>query len=161
MTPLIRVFTSHCSLAFNSGWLRLYTLKVMERVINLFYCFRQQDRVYANQIGFDIDWTGYSPGRLLIAVGIQTAIREAACKPDWGPGDHDYKLAWIDQVRVENEILFGSNWKKDLWIKWENLEEVLKIKAEQWLPQPTQIQIKQFLCSRHKINEDRSNNNGG
>jgi CelD/BcsL family acetyltransferase involved in cellulose biosynthesis len=138
--------------ALNRGWLRLYTLTVVDRVIALFYCFHFQNRVYAYQIGFDLDWSGYSPGRLLIAYGIQTAIQESASELDWGPGDDDYKLAWTDQIRVENEILFSGSWRGGLWIKWKNFQGILKIKAKQWLPQTAQLRIKQFLSDRQKLN---------
>jgi CelD/BcsL family acetyltransferase involved in cellulose biosynthesis len=146
-------------LALNRDWLRLYTLTANGQIIALFYCFRLKDRVYAYQIGFDIDWSGYSPGRLLIAHGIQAAIQEGASVLDWGPGNHDYKLAWTDQICMEDEILLSSNWKGNLWIKRENLVGELKIKARQVLPQSTQIRIKQFLSARRKKDVDRSDNN--
>jgi CelD/BcsL family acetyltransferase involved in cellulose biosynthesis len=118
-------------LAHNRGWLRLYTLTVKDRVIALLYCFRFKDCVYGYNAGYDIDWNGYSPGTLLLAYSIQAGIREAASELDLGRGNAEYKFFWTDHVRVENEILFSSNWKGDLWIKLGNFERGLRIKAKQ------------------------------
>jgi hypothetical protein len=147
-------------LALNHGWLRLYTLTVKDRVIALLYCFRFKDCVYAYNAGYEIDWSGYSPGCLLIAYSIQTAIREAASELDLGRGDSEYKFAWTDHVRIENEIQFSSNWRGDLWIKVGNFKMVLIIKAKQLLLRFAKIRIKQFLSARHKKIEDRSDKNG-
>ena len=152
---------SIASLALDRGWLRLYTLTVMDRMISVFYCFRLKDSVYAYQIGFDLDWSGYSPGRLLIAYGIQEAIQEAASELDWGPGEDDYKYAWTDRVRVENDLLLSSNWRGGLWTKWANLEGGLKMRAKHVLPLALQARLKQFLSRRNKTTENRADRDGG
>ncbi len=150
--------SSIAHLALAKGWLRLYKLTVKEYIIALFYCFRFQDHIYAYQIGFDLDWKGYSPGRLLIAYGIQSAIEEAACELDWLAGEHDYKLAWTDQVRVEYEILYRNNWRGDLWIRGKLYWKLLRGKAKQLLPQSTQHRIKQFLAAQNGSAKDRNDN---
>ena len=142
--------------ALNHGWLRLYTLTVMDRIIGLFYCFRIQDRFYAYQMAFDTAWSEYSPGRLLIAYGIQEALREGVSELDWGPGEDEYKFAWTDQVRVEEVILLSHNWRGRFWIRSVNFMESIKMKAKELLPITTQKRIKLFLSGRYKAIEDRS-----
>jgi CelD/BcsL family acetyltransferase involved in cellulose biosynthesis len=144
------------SLALERGWLRLYQLTVQGHVIAICYNFRFQDRVYACAIGFDLDWSGYSPGRLAIANSIQAAIQEGACEYDWGAGDHSYKFAWTDKVRVEKELLFSHNWRGRIWIEWRNLKEILIVKGRQWLPQSTRDRINRFLAPRYKKVVDQS-----
>lgn len=151
---------SMARLALDKGWLRLYQLTVLGRVIALYHCFRFHDRVYAYQMAFDIDWHGYSPGRLLIAYGIQSSIEEAACELDWLAGKHDYKLAWTDLVRVEYEILFSSNRRGGAWIKWKVFQEVLRAKVKQALPQSAQDRIQKFLSTRPRTTEGRSAKDG-
>jgi CelD/BcsL family acetyltransferase involved in cellulose biosynthesis len=132
-------------LALNRGWLRLYTLTVKDRVIAVIYAFRFRDCVHGYNAGFDIDWSKYGPGRLILAYCVQTAIQEAASELVMGRGNAEYKFAWTDHVRVENEILFSSNWRGDLWIRCGNFERGLRIKARQLLARSTKIRLKQSL----------------
>jgi CelD/BcsL family acetyltransferase involved in cellulose biosynthesis len=143
-------------LALHRGWLRLYTLTVKDCVIAFIYCFHFKDCVYIYNMGFDIDWSKYSPGRLLIAFSIQTAIRESASQLDFGRGESKYKFDWTDYVRVENEILFSSNWKGNLWIILGNFKTDLIIKAKQIQSRFAKLRMNQFLSERHIKIEDRS-----
>jgi hypothetical protein len=111
-------------LAFNHGWLRLYMLTVENRLIALLYCFRFKDCIYAYNSGYDIDWSRYSPGRLLIAYSIEEALLEGVRVIDMGRGDSEYKFYWTDHKQVESEILFSSNWKGALWIKLGNYKRL-------------------------------------
>jgi hypothetical protein len=70
---------------------------------------------------------------LLLAYSIEMAIQEAAKKFELGRVGADYKLAWTDHIRVENEILFSSNWKGDFWIECGNFERGLKSKFQKVL----------------------------
>jgi hypothetical protein len=117
-------------LALSRGWLRLYTLTVKGRVISLEYSFRFKDCAYTYNAGYDFDWSQYNPGYLLLAYSIQTAIQEGASEVDMGRGDADYKFFLTDRVRVENEVLFSSNWRGDLWIKLGNFKRGLKNKNQ-------------------------------
>jgi CelD/BcsL family acetyltransferase involved in cellulose biosynthesis len=147
------------SLALDRGWLRFYALKVKDRMIALEYNFRFKDRIYGYSTGFDIDWRKYGPGRLVIAYSIKTAIQEAASEYTMGRGDAEYKFAWTDHVRVEDEILFSSNWRGDLWIELRNFERVLKIKAKQLLAGFVKHEQNNFYHHNRKI-EDRRDKNG-
>jgi CelD/BcsL family acetyltransferase involved in cellulose biosynthesis len=146
--------------ALNCGWLRLYTLMVRDRLIALVHNFRFKDCVYGYSMGFDLDWSKYSPGRQLIAHSIQMAIQEGAREFHMGRGDAEYKFAWTNHIRVEDEILFSSNWRGNLWIRFGNLERGLKIKAKQLRVRSDKIRIKQFLSVRHKKIEDRGDKDG-
>jgi CelD/BcsL family acetyltransferase involved in cellulose biosynthesis len=151
---------SIASLALERGWLRLNKLTVLGRVIAVYYNFLFHNRVYAYSMGFDLDWSKYSPGRLGVAYSIQASILESASEYDWLGGEDAYKLAWADKVRVEKEILFSKNLPGGLWIEWRNFLEILKGKARQWLPQPVRYRIRHFLATRHKITEDRDDKDG-
>lgn len=136
-------------LAFERGWLRLYQLAVHDEVIALFYCFRFHDRLYAYQTGFNMDWSLYSPGRILMAYGIQSAILEGIHELDWLAGDEEYKHAWTNQVRTEFEILFSCNPRGRLWMQSRCLEEQLRLKVKQILPMPFQHRINRLFSHHH------------
>ena len=148
-------------LSLDRGWLRFYTLIVKDQVIALIYDFCYKDRIYGYNAGYDIEWSGYGPGRLLMAYSIQKAIQEAATVYNFGRGDSDYKYAWTDHIRMENVILFSSNWKGDLWIKFGNFERALKIKAKRLLDRSDETRIENFQTKRHKRNVDRSEKEDG
>jgi CelD/BcsL family acetyltransferase involved in cellulose biosynthesis len=144
---------------FEQGWLRLNQLVVSDHVIAICYNFLYHSRIYAYAIGYDLDWSGYSPGRLAIAFSIQAAIEDAAYEYDWLGGEEAYKLAWTDQIRVEDEILFSSKWIGRFWIQWRYswgvVREILIAKGRQWLPQSTRNRINQLLAPRYKKSGDR------
>jgi hypothetical protein len=97
-------------------------------LIAILYCFRYKDCIYGYNGGYELDWSGYSPGRLLIAYSIQTAIREAARVMDMGRGDSEYKFYWTNRIQVENEILFSGSWIGNIWIKYSNFKNYLQLK---------------------------------
>lgn len=146
--------------AIERGWLRLYKLSVKNFVIALYYCFRFQDHIYAYQMGFDIDWREYSPGRLLIAHGVESSIKEGASELDWLAGEDEYKMAWTEQVREEYQILYSRNWIGRTWIRWKVFQELLRKKAKQWLPQSAQERIKRFISARSGITTEKPEQEG-
>ncbi|HEY3312589.1 MAG TPA: GNAT family N-acetyltransferase [Anaerolineales bacterium] len=152
-------------MALERGWLRLNQLTTSGHSIAICYNFRFHDRIYANAIGFDLDWSGYSPGRLAIANSFQTSIQERAIEYNWLGGDEAYKFAWSDQVRVENELLFSKNWRGALWIKWRSFTQVsrdiLTTKARQWIPQTTRERFNQFLYRMHRKMERQDDKDSG
>jgi CelD/BcsL family acetyltransferase involved in cellulose biosynthesis len=103
------------ALALECGWLRFYQLQVAGRAIAALYCFRYQDTLYAYQIGFDPDWSTYSPGRLLIAHVIGEVIGEGMREFDWLRGGHKYKFDWANGARTNSSFLFSANWRGNLW----------------------------------------------
>ena len=144
------------SLALNRGWLRLYTLTVDDHTVALVYNFCFKDCFYGYNMGYDNDWSKYNPGRLIVAYSIQMAIQEAAVEFDMGRGDADHKFSWTNHVRTEDEILFSSNWKGSLWIKFGNIERGLKIKAMQLFARVAKLRMEQFPITRRKKIESQS-----
>ena len=67
------------------------------------------------------------------AHAVRSAIEKSAVEMGLGRGDSEYKFAWTNHVRVENEILFGHNWKGTLWIALGNLERSIKTTAGEFL----------------------------
>lgn len=141
-------------LMLERGWLRLNQLIVSGNVIAISYNFLFHDRIYAQSITFDIGWSGYSPGRLLIANSIQTSIEEGAREYNWLGGDEIYKLAWTDQIRQETELLYSRNWLGNIWVEWRSMQVVAResiiTKGRQWFPQSTRDRINQYISTLHR-----------
>ena len=93
------------------GALRLYALRVGDRIIASLYAFHQAARTYYYLSGFDPAFRQYSPGTLLLSQAIKDAIIEGAKEFDFLRGREDYKYRWgatdeivyrkrLDQTRV-------------------------------------------------------------
>jgi CelD/BcsL family acetyltransferase involved in cellulose biosynthesis len=77
-----------------SGMLRLYGLKVDDEPIAVIYCLAAKARTYAYLSGFDPKWGHFSPGSLLIAQAIETAIVEGMQEFDFLRNAEEYKYVW-------------------------------------------------------------------
>ena len=143
----------HCeiaALALERGWLRFYQLKVADQAIAALYCFRHQDTFYAYQIGFDPDWSRYSPGRLLIAHVIQESIKEKARAFDWLRGEDEYKLAWASEESVDSYLLLGTGWKGHLWLFGVDVWRMAISIGRRTLPRAFQQRIERFFSARRQ-----------
>ncbi len=91
-------------------WLRLSLLRLDGQVIGAIYAMRSAGTVYYYQAGFDPDHSSVSPGTLLVAHTIRTAIEEGATSFDFMRGDEPYKRRWKPQNAWRNErLLFSLN----------------------------------------------------
>lgn len=104
------------AVALGRDWLRLYTLTVDGNLIAIYYCFIYHKVTVDYQSGFDIEWSVFSPGQLLLAHVIREAIHAGAREFDMLRGSHDYKSSWADQVRKEPHLLFSSGRRGDIWL---------------------------------------------
>lgn len=85
-----------------NNWLRLHTLIADGQTIATLYCFAYQNRTYYYQGGFSIAHSRYSPGTVLLAKAIETAINEGHSEFDFLRGHEDYKYRWQPQERFNH-----------------------------------------------------------
>ena len=103
-----------CNRFLEAGRLLLVFLKVDGKRIAFFYNFTFQGRVNVYQSGFDIDWSKYSIGALLMGHLIEMAISRGNRFIDFLRGHEEYKYHWTDQQRrlgdfvAYNDSLRGS-----------------------------------------------------
>lgn len=149
-TRYVRFHHELAALALECGWLRFYQLQVAGQAIAALYCFRYQDTLYAYQIGFDPDWSVYSPGRLLIAHVIGEAIGEGMRELDWLRGGHEYKFDWANDARTDLCFLFCANWRGNLWSFGASAMRVAGAIGTRTLPQPLQRKIRKLLAVKRR-----------
>ena len=77
-----------------TGMLRLYVLRIADRVAGVYYGLRHGGRAYAYISGFNPDFTFESPGTILFAHAIEEAVREGAREFDFLRGRETYKYTW-------------------------------------------------------------------
>lgn len=79
------------------GWVDLKLLRLDGQVIGAIYAMSLGETVYYYQAGFDPGNSSVSPGSLLVADTIRTAIEEGRKHFDFMRGDEPYKRRWKPQ----------------------------------------------------------------
>jgi CelD/BcsL family acetyltransferase involved in cellulose biosynthesis len=74
--------------------LRLYVLYIKESVAGAIYTFTHRRRAYCYLAGFDPEYKPFSPGTLLIAHTIESALAEGCNAVDFLRGNEAYKYFW-------------------------------------------------------------------
>jgi CelD/BcsL family acetyltransferase involved in cellulose biosynthesis len=92
------------SRALDSGWLRLFSLRLSGDVAAVTYCFHLNGRFYLYQHGFDPQFWPYSVGVVVLGLTIRSAIDEGASEFDLLYGDEPYKALWANEMRQLERI---------------------------------------------------------
>jgi CelD/BcsL family acetyltransferase involved in cellulose biosynthesis len=93
--PTVREFHRDAAPALaGEGALRLYRMRIGERVAAIYYGFAWRDRAYAYIGGFDPERSRLSPGALILFHAIGAAIAEGCRAFDSLRGGEAYKYAW-------------------------------------------------------------------
>lgn len=88
------------------GWLRLHTLKADSALRAVIYCFAFRGRTYYYQAGFAPEYARYSPGTILVARAIRTAVEEGHTEFDFLRGQETYKYRWHPQERWNYRLVW-------------------------------------------------------
>jgi CelD/BcsL family acetyltransferase involved in cellulose biosynthesis len=92
--------------AAEQGWLRLYLMRVGDRHVAAEYCVHFDGRVSDLQCGFDMRWSRYGVGTLLVAHAIREAITEGAREYDLLRGGEEYKQQrWSASLRKDLSLV--------------------------------------------------------
>ena len=78
----------------DAGALRMYALRVNDRIVAVFYGFAHHDIVYYYLSGYDPAIDKMSPGTVIVAHAIEQAVRTGAKTFDFLRGAEEYKYAW-------------------------------------------------------------------
>jgi CelD/BcsL family acetyltransferase involved in cellulose biosynthesis len=110
-TPACRAFHDEATrLALESGWLRLYELRLDDRPVAATYCFAHYGRFYFYQGAFDERYRQHSLGLVAMGLTIRAAIEEGAVDFDMLYGEESYKWLWARETRpLERLELFPAH----------------------------------------------------
>jgi CelD/BcsL family acetyltransferase involved in cellulose biosynthesis len=86
----------------DAGTLRMYAMRVGERMVAVFYGFASQATVYYYLSGYHPDLEKLSPGTVIVAHAIEEAVREGATTFDFLRGAEEYKYAWGAKERMNS-----------------------------------------------------------
>ena len=104
-TPASRAFQEDATrLALDSGWLRMYVLRLGDAVAAVMYGFSYGGRFYFYQHGFDAAYAAHSVGLALMAFTIRAAIEEGVSEFDMLWGTETYKTLWTRDAHVLRRV---------------------------------------------------------
>jgi len=92
-----------------AGMATLHFLTVDGMPIAGIYLFRDPERYYFYQAGFDPVWEKYSPGTLLLEHAALSAHAYGAKEFDFLRGEEGYKNSWTIQKRINSRLTIYSN----------------------------------------------------
>ena len=84
----------------DTGALRMYAIRLGERIAAVFYGFAHAGTVYYYLSGYDPELERLSIGTLIVAHAIEQAVREGAATFDFLRGAEEYKYAWGAKDRM-------------------------------------------------------------
>lgn len=106
--------------ALERSWLRLFSLEIGSAVAAVLYCLRFGPRVFYFQSGFDLAWSRFGPGRLLMAEAIRSAIEEGATEFDFLRGTERHKLFWHPEIRRDVHLtIFRRDLRVAFPVVWQ------------------------------------------
>ena len=93
----------------DAGALRMYAVRVNERIAGVFYGFAHQGTVYYYLSGYDPALEKLSIGNILVAHAIEDAVRDGATTFDFLRGAEEYKYAWgaKDRMNRRRQLFHG------------------------------------------------------
>ena len=93
--PAIRGFHLDVAAGFMpAGMLRSYRMRYQGETISVWYGFASRGRYYAYLTGFDPEFARLSPGQVLLAHSMKSAIAEGAGSYDFLRKTEDFKYRW-------------------------------------------------------------------
>jgi CelD/BcsL family acetyltransferase involved in cellulose biosynthesis len=99
LPELVQFHRDLAPLAFDQGWLRIFTLWADDRAAACLYGFLYNRTFYFYQSGFHPDFEKHSVGLVLMGMAIRHAIGDGAEEYDFLHGNEPYKKHWADQAR--------------------------------------------------------------
>ena len=92
-----------------AGALRMYAVRINERIVAVFYGFAHQGTVYYYLSGYDPALEKLSIGNVIVAHAVESAVRDGATTFDFLRGAEEYKYAWgaKDRVNRRRQIFRG------------------------------------------------------
>lgn len=93
----------------DAGALRMYAVRINERIVAVFYGFAHQETIYYYLSGYDPALEKLSIGNVIVAHAIENAVRDGAETFDFLRGAEEYKYAWgaKDRMNRRRQIYRG------------------------------------------------------
>lgn len=85
---------------FDVNALRMYAMRINDRIVAVFYGFAHQGTVCYYLSGYDPDLENLSPGNVIVAHAINEAVAAGAHTFDFLRGAEEYKYAWGAKDRM-------------------------------------------------------------
>ncbi len=98
-----------CKDAAARGWLRLHAMQVNDKTLGILIAFHWKKQAYYYQMGWDPAGPIKSPGVILLATAIESAINEGLDRFDFMRGEEAYKSRWSQEVVRQTTLVVGQS----------------------------------------------------
>ncbi len=120
-------FLQDLATAFSErGWWLLFLFRVKGRLVAYRLCFAYNGTVYDWNTSYDVEYSQYSLGKILLKPVLQYCFEKGYRKFDFMAGDEDYKLKWTDRIRTNYQIAVRRrNLKTELMKSYSSLKKTV------------------------------------
>ena len=108
-------------------WWLLFLFRVKGRLVAYRLCFAYNGTVYDWNTSYDVEYSQYSLGKILLKPVLQYCFEKGYRELDFMAGDEDYKLKWTDKVRTNYQIAVRRrNLKTELVKGYSSLKKTVR-----------------------------------
>lgn len=95
---LVNFYTTFARRAAKKGWLRLHFLKTGPKRIAFDYSLAYKNRLFLLKLGYDPEFSPYSPSNLLLSLVLQGAFEEGIAVYDFLGQTAEWKRNWTEEA---------------------------------------------------------------
>jgi len=133
---LLRFHADISKITLKKDSLRLYQLRLDGNVVAVLYGFKYNNIFYYYQSGYDLEYSRYSVGLVIMGLTIKSAIEDGMDKYDFLHGDEEYKYLWATQQReLEQLILVPPGFVGSLYLQAVSARKYIKRLAHTLVPE--------------------------
>jgi len=114
----------------HKGWLDLAYLEVDGSIVAVIYNYTYGNKVFYYNTAFDMDYSRYSAGRVLMGYSIENAFANGMDEFDFLRGVHSYKYEWSELQRENHDLIVFKKTLKALF--WNTIQQA-KLALRQFL----------------------------
>jgi CelD/BcsL family acetyltransferase involved in cellulose biosynthesis len=109
------------------GWLRLNFLRAADKAVAFDYSLVYQNRIFLLKLGYDPDFSAYSPSNLLLATALKNAFDQGLTEYDFLGEEAEWKRCWTTDTRSNFWLYIFSSSLKGRFVHF------LKFRLNPWL----------------------------
>jgi CelD/BcsL family acetyltransferase involved in cellulose biosynthesis len=130
-TPQLKGFYADLvRMADRQGWLKCHLLFLESKPIAFDLCLLYNNVAYDLKIGFDEEFSRYSPGELLRSFVLQGIFSAGVSEFDFLGDSMPWKYRWANGVREHLKLFVFNSTVHARWLHWLPLELKEKIKTQ-------------------------------
>ena len=127
-------------------WVFISFIRVGSKLVSGRYAYNYHDTIYEYSMGFDPEWSEYSPGNVLQFKIFEHLLANTTVRHyDYLRGIGDHKLQWTKNIVKSNDIAI---WRSLAGYKIANIERILRTMFKSMLPKSLALSLYNCFLTR-------------